>query len=67
LTGTRTGTGGPGAADEPVYMRASVGSQDKPPDRTGVESCVDRAALVPVAGFDHHGQCHLLSPESVQG
>jgi hypothetical protein len=44
--------------DNPVYVWAPLGSSDSPPGRVQVESCVDCAALVPVARLDRHGQWH---------
>jgi hypothetical protein len=43
---------------DPVFLWASIGTQDNPPDRLQVESCHDCSALVPVERFDRHGQWH---------
>lgn len=42
-----------------MFVSASVGEPDNPPERIKVEVCKDCSAIVPVATFDTHGQHHV--------
>lgn len=45
-------------AETVLYVWAGIGDPGAPPDRIQVETCLDCAALVPVARFDVHGEWH---------